>query len=148
MSELNEVTDASGVIFFDKPLPPIRVPCDKNGDEDGPSLCFKDDGSRLIGLSSCLEQTQQRCMDGASPGCAEVASRSCGGKEVSSPWWKRWRKPVVSSQRESKSWEEREACENEVMNACLQSSRPKCGEYAMEICYRAYQEPLIRKHIE
>eukprot|EP01018_Ginkgo_biloba_P011063 Gb_27688 [translate_table: standard] len=136
-----DLSPAATTIAFDPVIPLLRVPL-QAGENDDPSkgpyvLAFKDEDSWHRAWLACESRLSEQCEVGARMGCSIGVSNKC-----KPPWWKNL---FHFGKLTSRQIEEREACEEREMTACVIASRDTCAQYARDTCRPAFADARIAK---
>ncbi|XP_024515423.1 uncharacterized protein LOC9653506 [Selaginella moellendorffii] len=136
-----DLSPSAITIAFEPVLPVLRVPVPAGSDDDpskGPFvLAFKDEASWSRAWQNCEKQITSQCEAATMKGCSITASKACR-----SPWWKAF-VPNFNT-----STEDREACEEKAMMACLAASRRDGIKFARGVCEEVFGDARIANKLQ
>lgn len=108
--------------FFPKSVPPPRVPADPL------QLVFPSEQERARQQRVCETKVLEGCTKGLREGCSLQAARQCSPPGLLQ----------LLGLAPPPSWEQREACQEACMVACLEQRQPECTRHAEEFCAEAF----------
>ncbi|EFN51111.1 hypothetical protein CHLNCDRAFT_141467 [Chlorella variabilis] len=96
------------------------------------ALAFASEASREQQHRGCEGKVIEVCTEGLRAGCSLQAARQCASPPLLRLLG------LVPEQ----SWEEREACQQRCMDACLAQQTPACQQHAQHFCADVFAGPV------